>query len=210
MKRVLSILSVAVFLCLSASNAFAQESQDVQDQHEKQDIVQFDDFPMNMAGDQFIRLSLAGNFPLSFGHPFTDGKLRTGGMFSLGYHYFVMKDLAVGLDAGFGFHVTIGSNLFHYIPILASVTYQPCFGKFELPLSVGIGFAWETYAGNTYWPGLVIKPEAGLHYRITNSWSVGMEAAYMFMPQFAKLYGTGEKNIMGQFLSVQLVARFYF
>ena len=58
-------------------------------------------------------------------------------------------------------------------------------------------------------PGLVLKPEAGIHYRIAENWSAGAEVAYMFMPQFCKLYDKGE-NFYGQFMTVSVAARYYF
>ena len=210
MKRFLPFICM---LAIGFSPLFARSADYPEDD--------FDDdsnftYQLNQAGDQFIRISLAVVFPLNFSESFADlfqsGKhqMSIGGTGTLGYHYFITKNLAVGMDAGFGSAVTIGSNIFNYVPLVGTVTYQPCIGKFEIPLTLGVGFAWETYATKNYFPGLIIKPEAGLHYRLTPSWSLGGDIAYMFMPQFVKLYGKGDENFYGQFLNVSVVARYYF
>lgn len=170
-------------------------------------------YELNVKGDQYIRISLAPTFPMNFpdfpslfvrnAH-----QLGIGGLGTLGYHYFILKDMAVGFDVGFGFNVTIGSHVFNYVPVVGTFTYQPCFGKFEIPLTIGVGFAWETYANKNYFPGLFVKPEIGLHYRLDPSWSVGGEVSYVFMPQFLALYG-GE-NAFGHFMNLAISARYYF
>lgn len=171
-------------------------------------------YELNLKGDQYIRLSLAPTFPLNFPDFISlfkrnEHKLGIGGMGTLGYHYFLAKNLAVGFDAGFGFNVTIGSHIFNYVPLVATVTYQPSIGKFEIPITLGVGFAWETYANKNYFPGLYVKPEVGLHYRLDPSWSVGAEVSYVFMPQFMSLYG-GTENFYAHFLDLAISARYYF
>ncbi len=189
-------------------------TQEIQDQHENEDEIQYL-YTENRKGDQYLRVGLGPMLPLNFGNPFSsDGKLKLGGMGALGYHYFIAKDLAVGIDVGFGFNATIGSNVLNYVPVIGSITYQPVLttklGIFEFPITVGVGFAWETYAGYTYWPALVVKPQLGAHYRINASWSVGVDVNYMFMPQFTKFWGTGTRNYFSNEIGIDLVARYYF
>ena len=178
------------------------------------------DYFKTMKGDQFLRISLAPVFPLNFpDFPSLFVKdahqLSTGGMGSIGYHYFLTDYLAVGTDVGFGFNVTIGSHVFNYVPILGTVTFQPSFKKFEFPVTLAVGFAWEAYRNYNYFPGLVVKPELGAHYRIAESWSVGVDFSYMFMPQFMALHpdsdgSTSNQNIFGHFAIIALSARYYF
>ena len=215
MKRIISLICIAVAgagLCLGAQDVYDEDEdiQDIQEQHENADDIQFI-YNSTQRGDQFIRLSLGLNMPLNFGNPFTDdGKLKLGALFNLGYHYFLNSYLAAGIDAGFGFNVTIGSNVLNYVPIMGTLTFQPSLGNFEFPLTAGVGFAWETYSNYTYWPALVLKAEAGVHYRITSSWSLGGDVGYLFMPQFTTLYGTSEKNWYGHFLGLSITGRYYF
>lgn len=215
MKRIAKMF-LAAMICgavFGSGHLFAQnasETQDIQDRHENEEEVTVVYNTGNVPGDQNIKINLALTCPLSFGNPFVDGKMKLGGQASLGYHYFITPEISVGGDANFGFNVTIGANIFNYIPILATVTYTPHIKNFEFPVTLGVGFAWEMYSGRTYWPGLAIKPEIGVTYRISPSWSVGGEVSYLWLPQFNKLYNKDKENLFAQFVNLAVSARYYF
>ena len=218
MKRIITALCIAMILGTSAATAQSAGNQadsnesidDIQDKHENNDQVEEIYNSDNRRGDQNLRVALGVSFPLSFGNPFTkDGKMKPGGVACLGYHYFLTPEISVGGDATFGFNVTLGGNLFNCIPILATVTYTPHFKNFEFPITLGIGMAWEMYNGKTYWPGLAVKPEVGVTYRITENWAVGGEISYLWLPQFNKLW-SGAENLHAQFITVSASARYYF
>lgn len=218
MKRFIPILC-AVMACgtlftAKPSKLYADDYDsidDIQDQHENEEPVQVIYNTGNMRGDQTLRMSMALSFPLSFGNPFTDdGKMKLGGIASLGYHYFLTPEISVGGDATFGFNVTLSGNIFNCVPILATVTYTPHFKNFEFPITLGVGFAWEMYNGRTYWPGLAIKPQAGVQYRITPSWAVGGEISYLWLPQFNAIWHKGQENLHCQFANIEVSARYYF
>lgn len=202
----------ALFVCtvftIYMPSVFAQ-TDDIQSQHEDEDIARFF-YTKNQRGDQNFRISIAPVLPLSFGNPFHDGQLKVGGMGTLGYHYFLSEKIALGFDAGFGFNLTIGGNALNYVPLLLAFTYQPSFHNFEFPLTISTGFAWETYSGYTYWPGWIVRPQVGVHYRITPSWSLGVDVSYMFMPQFSHLWNKEYDNYYGHFVDIALVAKYYF
>ncbi|MCR5218056.1 hypothetical protein [Treponema sp.] len=204
MKR---LATIAGLLAACTLTAFAQVQEDDSIYFEPETIV-------NESGAQNIRLALGLSFPLNFPDiPSlfeSDGtQLNIGGMGNLGYHRFIAKDIALGFDISFGFNATIGEHILSYTPILFSATWQPTWKKLEFPISLNVGFAWESYNNDNYFPGLVIKPEAGVHYRFNQDWSAGIEFSYLFMPQFCELYGTG-KNYYGQFATISAVARYYF
>ena len=90
-----------------------------------------------------------------------------------------------------------------------SFTYQPSWRNLEFPLSLNVGAAWESYNNHNYFPGLVLKPEAGVHYRINENWSLGLDASWMLLPQFCEWYDKG-KNYAGQFATLAFAARYYF
>ena len=106
-----------------------------------------------------------------------------------------------------GFNITVGSNVFNYIPIVATATWQFQYKKWEFPLTAGVGFAWELYNGYMYWPGLILEAQAGAQYRIDSNWAAGGEITYMFMPQINQ---DPSKSAIGQFIDVSLLARYYF
>lgn len=212
MKRFLPLALASLMFFTGA--AFAQDAYDdgsnLQEEHENEDIVRYEHIQFNHEGDQYLRVSLNLDIPIHPLNPFDDGHLNIGGMGTLGYNYFLTDSFSAGIEVGFGFNSTIGENILNYIPILLTGTWHPSLGRFEFPLTVGIGFAWETYNSYTYWPGLVIKPEAGVHYRIGDSWSIGVDVSYAFMPEFCKFWGTGDENIWMQFFNVGVVARYFF
>lgn len=211
MKRF--VLAVCLAL-MTLSPVLAQTSDDEENPQETTDLSPNKDFFKTREGDQYFRISLDLTLPLNFPNIttlFNDSKkLAAGGSGFLGYHIFLTDTIAVGADIGFGFNATIGEHMFHYVPVMAAVTWQPSFKRFEFPLTLSAGFAWETYNGYSYFPGLVVKPSAGLLFRPLESWSFGAELSYLVMPQFAKLHGTGDSNIVGQWLEVDISARYYF
>lgn len=200
MKKFIAICCT-VFLFSTA--VFSQE----QDEDDDRFAVEY---RMNEPGDQFINIGLMVTFPLNFGGDFPlyrEGQLSTGGAGTIGYHRFLTSWFAVGLDVSFGYNPTIGENMFTYVPFVFCFTVQPTIKKFEFPITMGIGAAVESYLNNTYFPGLTLKPEAGIFYRITPSWSFGIKGNFMYLPQW---YEDSENNDHGNFSSVVIAARYHF
>ena len=200
MKKFIAICCT-VFLFSTA--VFSQE----QDEDDDRFAVEY---RMNEPGDQFINIGLMVTFPLNFGGDFPlyrEGQLSTGGAGTIGYHRFLTSWFAVGLDVSFGYNPTIGENMFTYVPFVFCFTVQPTIKKFEFPITLGIGAAVESYLNRTYFPGLTLKPEAGIFYRVTPSWSFGIKGNFMYLPQW---YEDSENNDHGNFSSVVIAARYHF
>ena len=200
MKKFIAICCT-VFLFSTA--VFSQE----QDENDDRFAVEY---RMNEPGDQFINIGLMVTFPLNFGGDFPlyrEGQLSTGGAGTIGYHRFLTSWFAVGLDVSFGYNPTIGENMFTYVPFVFCFTVQPTIKKFEFPITMGIGAAVESYLNRTYFPGLTLKPEAGIFYRVTPSWSFGIKGNFMYLPQW---YEDSENNDHGNFSSVVIAARYHF
>ena len=200
MKKFIAICCT-VFLFSTA--VFSQE----QDEDNDRFAVEY---RMNEPGDQFINIGLMVTFPLNFGGDFPlyrEGQLSTGGAGTIGYHRFLTSWFAVGLDVSFGYNPTIGENMFTYVPFVFCFTVQPTIKKFEFPITMGIGASVESYLNRTYFPGLTLKPEAGIFYRVTPSWSFGIKGNFMYLPQW---YEDSENNDHGNFSSVVIAARYHF
>ena len=209
MKKIFKSAAVFILSALICMPLTAQEN-DFKDEPQKEDLVEYV-YQMNQKGDQYIKVAISAMNPIGFGNMFEGtAKMYTGGMGSLGYHYFIKPWLIAGADIGFGFCTTIGKHIFNYIPFVATLTYQPTFRQFEFPITVGLGFATETYINYKYFPGLVLKGEVGAYWRINASWSVGADVTYLFMPQFAQLYDKEAHNILGQFVGGTIGARYHF
>ncbi len=207
MKRLTALLC-AFFL--AGSLVFSQSTDDI---NEPEDTTPSSaDFEFNQPGDQYIAIGLMITFPLNFGGSwplYRNGQLITGGAGSLGYHRFLTSWFAVGADISFGYHPTLGSNIFTYIPLVLNATIQPTFRRFEFPITLGVGAAMENYLNRTYFPGLILQASAGIFYRATASWSFGILDEFMFMPQWYS--GEDSKyNDYGIFDSIKLSARYHF
>lgn len=200
MKKVIA-LCCAVFLLSSA--VFCQETEEDDDRFAVE-------YTMNEPGDQFINIGLMVTFPINFGGSFPlyrGGQLSTGGAGLIGYHRFLTSWFALGLDVSFGYNPTIGENMFTYVPFFLCFTVQPTYKRFEFPVTMGVGAAVESYLNRTYFPGLVLKPEAGIFYRANPSWSFGAKGNFMYMPQW---YDDSQYNDNGNFASFMLAARYHF
>ena len=217
MKRFLALFCA---LFMISSFAFADDDAEIntnddidQEQPEEESpetIESKTSIQMNEAGDQYIKVGLMVTCPLNFGGSFPfyrDAKLQIGGAGMLGYHRFITSWWALGVDIYFGYHPTIGENIFTYIPFVIDTTIQPTLWRLEFPITVGVGAAMENYLSRTYFPGLVLKAQGGVFFRATPSWSFGIEGDYMYLPQW---YDDSKYNDYGLFGSLALSARYHF
>ncbi|MBR1404049.1 MAG: hypothetical protein IJ558_07700 [Treponema sp.] len=214
MKRFLALFCA---LFMISTFAFADDDIDITDdidqgesEESADDVTIKTSVNMNEPGDQYIRIGLMATFPLNFGGSFPlyrNGQLSIGGAGMLGYHRFITSWWALGVDVFFGYHPTIGENIFTYIPLMIDTTFQPTFKRLEFPITLGVGAAMENYLSRTYFPGLILKGQAGVYFRATPSWSFGMEGDFMFMPQW---YDNPKYNDYGVFASWALAARYHF
>jgi hypothetical protein len=195
MKRILPLLCM-LLLCTGA--VFAEDS----DQGDQYDDSTFE-YKINGAGDQYISISLMGAFPLNF-----DGHLYTGGAAQLGYRRFLTSMISVGGDAMVGYNPTLGSNIFNFWPVTLAVTFQPSIWRFEFPISLGAGIAFETYSSRKYFPGFALKPELGVYYRFSESWSFGIGTDFLWLPEWYK--DTPQYNFDGLFMTASISARYHF
>ena len=158
MKRFLALFCA---LFMISGFAFADDDDadiydDIDQGEEKEDIEFRPSENLNEPGDQYIKIGLMVTCPLNFGGSFPlykEGKLATGGAGMIGYHRFITSWWAAGINIYFGYHPTLGENIFTYIPFVLDTTFQPTFKSFEFQITLGIGAAMENYLSRTYFPG---------------------------------------------------------
>ena len=212
MKKFSKVIFAAFFVFFTiASNIHAQSFQsadisamDSEDEYTDGDYYEDEEirFTQNGAGDQFIALKLMPLIPLNF-----DKQLSVGGALSLGYHRFLTQFIAVGADVMFAYNTTIGSNLFTVIPLTVGITFQPYIWRFEFPITLNVGAALENYLQYNYFPGLILKGEAGCFYRMNENWSFGLECQLMYLPQW---YSDSSKNDYYLGITATVGARYHF
>ena len=212
MKKFSKVIFAAFFAFFTiASNIHAQSFQsadisamDSEDEYTDGDYYEDEEIRLtqNGAGDQFIALKLMPLIPLNF-----DKQLSVGGALSLGYHRFLTQFIAVGADVMFAYNTTIGSNLFTVIPLTVGITFQPYIWRFEFPITLNVGAALENYLQYNYFPGLILKGEAGCFYRMNKNWSFGLECQLMYLPQW---YSDSSKNDYYLGITATVGARYHF
>ena len=200
MKRFLIL--IALITCISAPFFAENDASD-------DDITQTFVYEMNGRGDQYIKIGIFANFPLNFGNPFSGGQLYTGGAAELGYHRFISGSLALGMDLMVGYNPTIGSNSLTMVPVTFGITWQPSLGKFEFPLQLGAGFAFETCQNKKYFPSPALKAELGSFFRMNESWSFGLTGNLLYLPQWAEVNDKIEYDA-GLFAQVSASVRYHF
>lgn len=190
-------LFAALFSLASTSLSAEEDAPDIYNEN-----VQ--NYSMNGKGDNYIIVSLMPSFPLNFGK-----HLKVGGAAGLGYHRFLNSWLALGADLMIGYHPTIGNNVFNFWPITFAVTVQPYIWKFEFPIKIGVGIAYETYENKKYFPGFALKPEFAVFFRALNTWSFGIGTTFLWLPQWYS--GENKKNNFdGLFMTAQISVRYHF
>lgn len=192
---------VLLMLCLF-SPCFSEE--ELYEYEEQTDSAFPDDSfagaEINQKGDQAINIGLAGDYAL---YP---RKLGWGGTASLGYNRNLSSALAFGANLEFNYFRTAGSNIYYMVPIMAKGVFQIAFGRFEIPISISVGGALESYLNKMYF-GPIAKPEIGLFYRYSADWSLGITAGATITPQ---IYQDTSQNRTGSAAYAGLTLRYHF
>lgn len=151
--------------------------------------------PQYSLGSQMFTFRAGPVLPLFFYFPqdidpiVTDMHLQTGGYGSIGYQGFINQTVAIGGELGYFFAYSL-SDLYTSVPFQAKVTYIPVQGTFEVPLSFGLGFAYNTYKEATYL-SLFASAEVGLTWFFNQEWGISANVGYYLIPE---LYGNPPLN----------------
>jgi hypothetical protein len=157
-------------------------------------------------GDKLFTISIGPVFPTVFVYEegwIKEGNIGVGGGGSLAYTYFLNSHLFIGGELGGMFAITKAKNALFIVPIGLRLGYQFILGRFEFPLSLLTGFAPQTYLEKNFF-GLFVKPSAAAYWRFNPDWSFGLEAAWLWVPQWAI------RTAHGNFLDLSLSARYHF
>jgi len=198
MKRFISIVSAILLL----SAAVFADDYDEGDEYDDGFV-----YEQNGAGDQFIKIDLAANFPLNFG-----SQLKVGGLVTIGYYRFLNQNFALGGDVLISYNLSIGKKPLFIVPITFGAMYQPYIGKFEFPIMLNLGITTISCQSMTYFPALTAKLTVGAYYRISETWSVGITNTNYWVPQFFLLDKDtrGHKADHALFTTAGLSVRYHF
>lgn len=187
----------------AADSAITEETIEDEDPQLDEEISDVYVYDTNGAGDQFLKISLGGIFPLNF-----KKQLNPGGAATLGYYRFLSKNIAVGGEFGATYNLSIGEKVLIMIPFTFGIMYQPYINKFEFPLYAEIGFATQTWQSMEIFPTFAAKLSVGAYYRVSDSVSLGASSDFLWIPQlFAR---NPSKNFNGLFQTVNVGLRYHF
>ena len=124
-----------------------------------------------------------------------DMRMYVGGYGSIRYQGFLSSTLALGGELGYIFSSDIGEDLFTSVPFQAKLTYIPIQGTFEVPLSIGLGFAYNSYNSlvDTSFLSLYASAEAGFSWYFREDWGITLSAGLQLIPE---IYWQGYGNYM--------------
>ncbi len=199
MKRFISILSAILFL---SAAVFAEDYYDDGDEYNDGYV-----YEQNGAGDQFLKIDLAANFPLNFG-----SQLKVGGLVSVGYYQFLNQYFAIGGDVLVTYNISVGKKPLFMVPITVGAMFQPYIGKFEFPMMLNIGIATISCQSMTYFPAFTAKFTAGAYFRYSETWSFGITSTTYWIPQWFLMDSAtrGHAANNGFFTSAGLSVRYHF
>ncbi|MDR0563265.1 MAG: hypothetical protein LBG73_11345 [Spirochaetaceae bacterium] len=171
-------------------------------------------------GDQMLSVSVVAAFPTVFAGSsgVIDHNLFVVGMgISLGYSYFLTPGFFVGGEIGGIATTSIAKNWLYIAPFGVKAGYQFTFHhtrlpgilrNFEFPVSLMVGGALQSYLNNDQnYLGFFLKPGVGAFFRFHQSWSVGINAEWWWVPQWTD---DTSKDIHGHFFECTLTARYHF
>ena len=196
MKRLLSVLFILIAITYSI---FAAETEnEIQSPDDDFEYV----YKQNQSGDSFIRMSLAVDIPVK---PDTS-KMFVGGSGTLGFYRLLTSWFAIGGDFSFAYSETVGSNVYYFIPVMARPVFQLAIGRFEIPVTLGLGMSFQNYVDRLYC-GLTLNPEIGFFYRWKTEWSAGAILGTYIMPQW---FENSAYNYTGIVVTAGLTVRYHF
>lgn len=148
-------------------------------------------------GSQMFTFRAGPVIPAFFYRPFADAgddqflafpeamHMQVGGYGSIRYQGFLNSVLALGGELGYFFAYDRGSELFTSVPFQAKLTYIPLQGTFEIPLSIGLGFAYNSYSveENPSFLSLLATAEAGFSWYFKQDWGITLSTGLQLIPE---------------------------
>lgn len=217
-----ALRAAALFLALGAALAAPLAAQDEDEDEEQEPSAPIDSrwdgsaLEVFAKGDAVFNINLGVMFPVAFSvGSVSQYDPPIGGTGALSGSYFLSSRVFVGGGVQGMFTPTIGEHMLYIVPMGAHIGYMWTAGRFEFPLSLMAGWAWQMYLDHLYF-GFFAKPQVSAMFRAFSDWSFGLTAAWWFVPQWGtrKTDDTGEtvkgRDGAGNFLELTLTAQYHF
>ena len=181
-------------------------------QEDNEPEIDWENIPYDLfaRGDRTLLISLGVAFPTVF---LSNGKTiehqidpPVGGTGSLAINYFIMPKLTVGGELGGMFLPTLAGNTLYMIYLGGRVGTQFVAGRFEFPVGISAGMAWQTYLDLGYF-GVYLRATGSAFFRATVNWAFGLTSSWFMFPEWTS---DTKKNVYGNFVDFTLSARYHF
>ena len=147
--------------------------------------------PYYDSGSQIFTINAGATIPMSATwfdgrgteYWFSGTHQSVGAYASLSYEVFMNSYFAIGGQLGFMFDYSNAGKIFTNVPVLLKASVFPLQGKWELPISIGVGGAYMSYQEGGKFTFMATF-EIGLRYYITDEWGVGVHTGIQVLPEF--------------------------
>jgi hypothetical protein len=167
--------------------------------------------PQFELGDQLISTGFGMLTPLFFAlgpDGISSTNLTVGGVGTLGWASYLNNTMSIGAELSGSFAFTPNNRALYMVPISARYTYYLRSYPFEFPLHVGLGANISRLGDATKVdPAVVGGGEALWNY--DGQWAFGLRAQYWFVPQIYLGSELEDDTRLGNFLSINLIARYH-
>lgn len=133
--------------------------------------------------------------------------MKLGGYGSIRYQGFLNSYLALGGELGYYFGFDLGNDLFTTVPIQAKLTYIPLQGTFEIPLSVGLGVAYNSYSAEEKpsYMSFYSSLEAGFSWYFKDDWGLTISSGLQLIPEvYLKNHPHYQHTTLAAFMPITL------
>ncbi len=144
-------------------------------------------------GSQLFSFKVGVTFP-TFTYFFEPKELRVGigedntgmlvgGYGGISYQVFNTPYTAIGGEIGYNFNFAVDQELFTAVPFFAKYSYLPLQGKWDIPISAGLGFAYIKY-NDAQLMTLYTNFEVGITWFPGEHWGIGLNTGLWLIPEF--------------------------
>jgi hypothetical protein len=168
--------------------------------------------PDHELGDQFLSINAGFLVPLffhEFGGDNRDTNLSLGGVTAFQWNSYLSSFFRLGLEISPSFNISPNKKPLLMLPITVKSTFVFNAGRFEFPVFLGIGINVLRYRDWKH-VDFIMKPGAGVVFRINANWGVGVNIVYWLSFQPATKYQPDNQSRLGNFLEISPCLTYHF
>ena len=146
-----------------------------------------------------------GEFKTLVGFGESGTHINIGGFGSIDYEVFTNSKIAIGGEIGYQFNYCTDEVLFTQVPMCFKVSYVPVQGKFEIPISLGVGLSYMSYNEKSIMSPMTMAT-IGFRFFPTENWGFGLKSG--IKATFELYAGNSDRIGIGTFIPVHIFASY--